>query len=176
MIKYRVSAVVALVLTGAALVTALSAQANLRTTYKHRYAELVDRHGVKTAGCNLITNRYHNRCHGKTTTRDIRRSVATLKRMLTVPKPVTPAVHYGSTTPATPVPSATGGLPSCTWAPESGGDYGAYNSSSGARGKYQVIPSTHDAYCSDLGWSSGEQEECAARIYAGQGAGAWVNC
>jgi hypothetical protein len=60
--------------------------------------------------------------------------------------------------------------------PESGGDYNAYNSSSGARGKYQVIPSTHAAHCSDLGWSPGEQEECAARVFKAQGAGAWVNC
>jgi len=73
-------------------------------------------------------------------------------------------------------PSVKATLPTCTWMPESGGDYNAYNSSSGARGKYQVIPSTHAAHCSDLGWSPGEQEECAARVFKAQGAGAWVNC
>jgi Transglycosylase-like domain len=67
-------------------------------------------------------------------------------------------------------------LPDCTWRPESGGNYNAYNSGSGARGKYQVIPSTHAAICPDLGWSPSEQEICAARIYKTQGAGAWVNC
>ena len=67
-------------------------------------------------------------------------------------------------------------LPACTWRPESGGSYTAYNRSSGARGKYQVIPSTHAAHCSDLGWSPSEQEECAARVYEAQGPGAWVNC
>jgi hypothetical protein len=67
-------------------------------------------------------------------------------------------------------------LPECTWKPESGGDYGAVNPSSGARGKYQVIPSTHAAHCSDLGWSPGEQEQCALRVYKAQGAGAWVGC
>lgn len=57
---------------------------------------------------------------------------------------------------------------------ESGGSYDAYNRSSGARGRYQVIPSTHAAICPDLGWSPQEQDECAARIWRAQGPGAWA--
>jgi len=91
-----------------------------------------------------------------------------LLRRLAVPPPQAPAGVSSSTVRAR--------LPDCTWRPESGGDYGAYNGSSGARGRYQVIPSTHAAICPDLGWSPSEQEICAARIWAQQGAGAWVNC
>lgn len=57
---------------------------------------------------------------------------------------------------------------------ESAGSYDAYNPSSGARGRYQVIPSTHAAICPDLGWSPAEQDECAARIWRVQGPGAWA--
>jgi hypothetical protein len=67
-------------------------------------------------------------------------------------------------------------LPDCTWRPESGGSYTAVNGSSGAYGKYQIIPSTWAAHCSDLGRDPAGQERCAARVYEAQGAGAWVNC
>jgi hypothetical protein len=74
--------------------------------------------------------------------------------------------------------SGASGLPAC--ASESGSNYstGAANTnpSSGATGRYQVIPSTHASLCPDLGWSPGEQDQCAARIFHAQGAGAWVGC
>lgn len=57
---------------------------------------------------------------------------------------------------------------------ESHGNYSARNPSSGAYGAWQVLPSTHAAVCSDLGYSVWDQDECAARILRRQGLGAWV--
>ena len=73
-----------------------------------------------------------------------------------------------------------GNLPSCTWAPESGGDYGAVNGSSGAAGKYQIMPQTWQAYGGSGGSaasaSPAEQDRVASKIYAAEGGSPWVNC
>lgn len=185
----RLSGAVALALVAVlALVAASAPPANaaahpLRSKYLRAYKEVRDRHGVRAPGRNIVKDGLRN---GRRAPRArIRRSLETLERMLYVPKPApapAPTAAAAPTTTSAPAPapapssSGGGGLPSCTWAPESGGDYGAYNPSSGASGKYQVIPSTHAAYCSDLSQSPSDQEECAGRIYEGQGAGAWVNC
>jgi hypothetical protein len=63
-------------------------------------------------------------------------------------------------------------IPSYITQCESGGDYGAYNPSSGATGAYQIIPSTAAAYGCDLSYPAG-QDACASEIYAAEGAGAW---
>src|SRR4051794_36701718 len=61
----------------------------------------------------------------------------------------TPLPYMAAGSPKVP-PAGTStpraSLPYCTWGPESGGDYGAYNSSSGAAGKFQIIPSTWSAF------------------------------
>lgn len=50
---------------------------------------------------------------------------------------------------------------------ESGGDYEAYNEKTGARGKYQFIPSTYAEYADDPDdWSSEQQELAAHRMAA----------
>lgn len=75
--------------------------------------------------------------------------------------------------------SSTGasGVPAC--ASESGSNYSTSasntNSSSGATGRYQIIPSTAAAYGCNLGSPAG-QDACAQTIYQHQGAGAWVGC
>lgn len=60
---------------------------------------------------------------------------------------------------------------------ESGGNYSALNSSSGAGGAYQIIPSTWEAYggkgLPHLAPKS-EQDRIAALIWANDGPGAWV--
>lgn len=61
---------------------------------------------------------------------------------------------------------------------ESGGDYSAFNPSSGAAGAYQIIPSTWEAYGGEgpsahLA-SKAEQDRVAALIWADVGASAWV--
>jgi len=57
---------------------------------------------------------------------------------------------------------------------ESGGDYGAVNGSSGARGAYQMMPSTYAAYCSACDWSKADQDRAAYVLYREQGGGPWA--
>lgn len=51
---------------------------------------------------------------------------------------------------------------------ESGGDYDAYNAETGARGKYQFIPSTYAEYADDPDDWSPEQQELAAHRMAAE--------
>jgi hypothetical protein len=66
-------------------------------------------------------------------------------------------------------------IPGYIVACESGGDYGAVNPTSGARGKYQIMPFHYQrgGVCSGLDWSPRGQDECAARIWETSGPGAW---
>ena len=79
-----------------------------------------------------------------------------------------------------PGASFTGGpysIPTYIVMCESGGNYSALNSSSGAGGAYQIIPSTWEAYGGNglphLAPKS-EQDRIAALIWANDGPGAWV--
>jgi hypothetical protein len=57
---------------------------------------------------------------------------------------------------------------------ESGGNYNAVNGSSGARGAYQLMPSTYAAYGGDGSWSPADQDRVAAKVWAGgAGRGQW---
>jgi len=59
---------------------------------------------------------------------------------------------------------------------ESGGSYSAVNSSSGAGGAYQILPSTWQAYGGQglpQNAPKAEQDAIASAIYAHQGRGAW---
>lgn len=60
---------------------------------------------------------------------------------------------------------------------ESGGDYGAVNSSSGAGGAYQILPSTWDLYGGQgdpEDAPKAEQDQIASEIWADSGGSAWV--
>lgn len=112
---------------------------------------------------------------------ELRQSLGQLRRLRQPPgrllrrTAVAPAQRPSGTLTA----SVQADLPPCTWAPESGGDYHAYNASSGAGGKYQIIPSTWRANGgtgSPQNAPPAEQERVAARVYDSQGPGAWVNC
>jgi hypothetical protein len=75
--------------------------------------------------------------------------------------------------------AAAGSLPTCTWQPESGGDWSAVNPSSGAGGRYQIMPSTWAAYGGTglpQDASPAEQTAVAMRIMHSQGLSAWVIC
>jgi hypothetical protein len=75
--------------------------------------------------------------------------------------------------------SDSGNLPTCTWQPESGGDWNAVNPSSGAGGRYQILPSTWAAYGGSglpQDASPAEQNAIAERIMQSQGPSAWANC
>lgn len=56
---------------------------------------------------------------------------------------------------------------------ESGGDYGAINTSSGARGAYQMMPSTYGEYCVRCDWSKADQDRAARALYEAKGSGPW---
>jgi Transglycosylase-like domain len=75
--------------------------------------------------------------------------------------------------------SGSGDLPTCTWVPESGGDWHAVNPSSGAGGRYQIMPSTWAANGGTglpQDASPAEQTRVAENIWHSAGASAWVNC
>ena len=82
--------------------------------------------------------------------------------------------------PSSATASSTGSsgysIPSSIVQCESGGDYSAVNSSSGAGGAYQILPSTWQAYGGQglpEGAPKAEQDRIAAEIYAHQGRSAW---
>lgn len=141
-------------------------------------------------GCDLV----EKKCKGKKTTpKNIRAYFNTMRRMIAPPPPVVPvaavepADSYSSaeTAPSTPTSAPTPSVPSsgaggaeqfAQCESGSSGGYSAYNPSSGAYGKYQIIPSTWAAHCSDLGQDPSGQDQCAARVYDAQGSGAWAQC
>jgi hypothetical protein len=143
--------------------------------YEHAYGDVASAFGRRAPGRNIIR---HGLAHGRLTDAAVVRSIGVLRRMFT--PPAAPAVTSAApAAPATASPVSGSPLPSCTWAPESGGDPSAVNPQSGAGGYYQVLPSTWAAYGGtgapqDAPMS--EQTAVAQRIYAVQGPGAWVNC
>jgi hypothetical protein len=166
----------ALAVPGAAYAGSLTRQAN------HLRAEVVAEFGKRAPGRNIVrwgvlkrdgTTRPANRAE-LITYRDI------LARMLTPPEPAstgTPASE--PTSSGSSSSSSSGSLPACTWQPESGGNWSAVNSSSGAGGYYQITPSTWAAYGgsgSPQSASPAEQTAIAQKIWASQGSSAWVNC
>lgn len=75
--------------------------------------------------------------------------------------------------------SSSGAMPTCTWLPESGGNWNAVNPSSGAGGRYQIVPSTWAANGGTglpQDASPAEQTRVAGNILRSQGASAWSNC
>jgi hypothetical protein len=175
-------AVVALAIMGTASTAVAADRPAYEREYLAKYKELRQRHGVRAPGCNLISDRWHNRCKGKASRAEVAESTDTLRRMLYVPKPApapAPVASTGSsastgTTSTYSAPSAGG--PEQFAGCESGGKWNAVNPSSGAYGKYQIMPSTHADLCSDLGWDPSSQTACANRIYETQGSGAWAQC
>lgn len=173
-----IAAFAAIALPATAQADYASCDKPLETTYSNRYYAVKAKHGPRAPGRNIRRwGVLHNGHQRDSTCKQIARSAQQLRRLLTAPQQM-----HSTAVPPRQEPAGTksdldvANLPSCTWMPESGGSYTAYNESSGAWGKYQVIPSTWRAYCSDLGRGPSGQEQCAVRIYEGQGAGAWVNC
>jgi hypothetical protein len=175
----RASVAGALAVPGAAYADSLTRQAN------HLRAEVVHEFGKRAPGRNIVRwgvlkrdgkTRPANRAE-LTTYRDI------LARMLIPPTPAPEAATVqsgGSASGASSsAASSSGSLPACTWQPESGGNWSAVNSSSGAGGYYQITPSTWAAYGgtgSPQSASPAEQTAIPKKIWANQGSSAWVNC
>lgn len=148
--------------------------------YQRAYRAVARRFGHRAPGRQIVRWGLKGR---KATDRDVTRSLAVLHRML-APRPSysvaagVRAVSSAVSTGVAAISAGAAGVPAC--ASESGHNYstgpGNTNASSGATGRYQIIGSTHNALCGDLGWTPAEQDQCAARIFASQGAGAWVGC
>jgi hypothetical protein len=161
----------------------------LQREYLAKYAELVDRHGVDEAGCNLLTNTAKwNRCEGKATRAKLRESTETLERMLYVPPPPQPKAsppvgvqaesvpEVGSAGGGATATASSSGAGGSTVQCESGGDYSA-NTGNGYYGGWQFDSQTWDAYGDPAYGEANEappavQDQAAASVPYD----AWPNC
>jgi hypothetical protein len=149
--------------------------------YERAYHEVARKFGPRTPGRNIVKDGLPG---GRPLT-DARvvASLVVLQRML-APPPPPPAPTYSAPASSAPAPAAApassagaSGGPAC--ASESGTNYSTgpsnTNSSSGATGRYQILPSTAAGYGCDMSTPAG-QDACAQTIYDHQGASAWVGC
>lgn len=145
-------------------------------SYERAYQAVAHKFGHRAPGRNIA--KWGLR-HRQASDADILHSLSVLRRMLS-PPPVPVASPMSTSTTTTPVSSGTtSSLPSCTWAPESGGNWHAVNPTSGAGGMYQILPSTWAANGgtgSPASASPAEQTQVAQNVMHSQGLGAWVNC
>jgi hypothetical protein len=169
---------VATALLAGALVpaTASAHRDGLRHNYKHLYYAVKRQFGPRTPGRQIVAYGVRTKTGVRAATRaEIARSIRTFRRWL-APPVVRPAPSDRPVTArGTPrSPAYQGGrwsIPSSIVMCESGGDYNAVNTSgSGARGAYQLMPSTYYAYGGDGSWSPADQDRVAARVWNG-GAG-----
>jgi hypothetical protein len=139
--------------------------------YERAYRQVVRHMGHRAPGRNIV--KYGMGAHRRPSDRQTLSSLGVLRRMLSP----APSPSAGSTASSAASGTGDGGLPAC--ASESGSNYSTgaanTNSSSGATGRYQILPSTAAAYGCSLGTPAG-QDACAETIYQRQGASAWVGC
>lgn len=165
------------------LVPATAQAGKLETRYSALYHAAADKLGNDAVGRNIRaqgvrTDKGVREAHRS----DYRASIATLDRWLH-PVQVVPVAQSAAGAPQTaataPQTGYSGGMPDCTWRPESGGSYTARNAS-GAGGKYQIMPGTWKANggtgANAADAPPAEQEAVARRVMATQGPSAWVNC
>lgn len=140
--------------------------------YAHLHRKWTKRNGREVVGRQIV--KYGMPKHGGArvaTQEEWKATLATFARWEHPPAPssATQAVG-GNVSYGGGVPAELEAIAQC----ESGGDYGAVNPSSGATGKYQILPSTAQAYGCDLATPAG-QDACAVEIYAGgAGRSQWV--
>jgi hypothetical protein len=158
----------------AAAVTAGTALAKPPTpahvrAYEHAYGQVVHKFGPRRPGRNIVEDGISR--GRRPTDAETVSSLSVLERMLA------PAAAVSSTSAVGGTTAGAAGVPAC--ASESGTNYSTgssnTNRSSGATGRYQILPSTAAAYGCSLATPAG-QDACAATIYEHQGAGAWVGC
>ena len=155
------------VLTTAAAVPAVAAARPTThvhaRAYEQAYHRVAHQLGARVPGRNIVSDGLpdgHRPSDAQTVS-----SIGVLRRML--------APAAGTVSPS----AGAAGVPAC--ASESGTDYSTgpdnTNPSSGATGRYQILPSTAAAYGCNLSTAAG-QDACAQVIYEHQGASAWVGC
>lgn len=148
-----------------------SKRALLEQRYEHHYWQVVRKHGRDAPGRNIVRRGF--RTHGRVrraSSREVARSIRTFKRWLAPPRA---PVRASDRSPHGQTAAYAGGrwaIPAAIVMCESGGNYGAVNSSSGARGAYQLMPSTYYGHGGDGSWSPSDQDRVAARVWNG-GAG-----
>lgn len=172
--------VAAALIPAAALAPAASAKPVSKPharAYEHAYHAVAHKFGREVPGRNIVAD--GTRHGGRPSDAETLTSLTVLRRMLhpaPAPEPTTTSSDVSGDVSGGSEAGAPG-VPSC--ASESGDDYSTgpenTNPSSGATGRYQILPSTAEAYGCDLSTASG-QDECAQEIYDHQGAGAWVGC
>jgi hypothetical protein len=163
---------------GALAVPGVAGAESLTHHANHLRAQVVHALGDRAPGRDIVRLGVVGR-HGKThpaTKAQLTRYQDALSRMLaSTVAPSSTADAAASSTGA----AGSGTLPTCTWEPESGGDWTAVNPSSGAGGRYQIMPSTWAAY-GGTGLPQdappAEQTAIAEKIMASVGPSAWVNC
>lgn len=163
--------------------------------YQARVA-VVKKHGKRAPGRNIC--RYGVKSHGGAyqsatlhgkPTRYVRDASNTEKAtyLRALKDIIHPPVYLSAVGSPTQPPAGTlsprGTLPYCTWGPESGGNYyGPNNPKTQASGKYQIIPSTWEAYggtkyaAQARDATPAQQDEIAATIASKGGLSNWVNC
>jgi hypothetical protein len=129
------------------------------------------RFGVKHSNGKVRPARYAQKKRYLVALRNLNRPPVTrYVRVVAVPPRQVPA---GTLSPAARYKSGGSyAIPSSIVSCESGGSYTAVNPSSGAYGAYQILPSTAAAHGCDLS-TPGGQDNCAAKIWATEGRGAW---
>ncbi len=162
----------------AAAVAKAPTPAHVRT-YGRAYHRVAHRLGRRVPGRNVVKDGVS--ANRAATDAEVLASIGVLERMLgRVHAPAN--THTSLSASAASSSSGTsstgaGGVPAC--ASESGTNYSTgpdnTNASSGATGRYQILPSTAAAYGCSLATPAG-QDACAHVIYEHQGAGAWVGC
>jgi hypothetical protein len=177
------AALVALIMGALAAPAGARRESLCKRAYEARI-DVVKKHGKRAPGRNICRYGVKSRFNSKWVKKASNTQKATYLRRL---KEILHPPVYLSAVGAPPQPPAgtlspRGSLPNCTWAPESGGDYhGPNNPSSGASGKYQIIPSTWAAYGGTKyakearAATPAQQDEIAAKI-AANGLSNWVNC
>jgi hypothetical protein len=144
--------------------------------YLAHYAELVRRHGVHAAGCNLVTDKYKNRCKGNTTKKEVVESNVTLERILFVPPaPSQRPAPTRSTASTAPSSGGCGDLPSYIVQRESGGDPNAVNPTAPGSASYTGCAQVDSRHFGEWGTCVGlSYVACVNKLWDnGRGASNW---
>jgi hypothetical protein len=143
--------------------------------YERAYHEVGRKFGRRVPGRDILKDSI--KAHRSVTDAQTVASLEVLERLLGPTLAPSTSGAAPATSAITGSTAGASGVPAC--ASESGTNYSTggsnTNGSSGATGRYQILPSTATAYGCSLATTAG-QDACAQTIYEHQGASAWVGC
>lgn len=179
------TAIVIALSMGAMVAPAEASGGSLCTRAYQARVVVTKKHGKRAPGRNIcrygVRSRFNTAWTKEPSSTQKARYLRRLKEIINPPAYLG-AVGFPAQAPAGTL-SPRGTLPYCTWGPESGGNYyGPNNPDTQASGKYQIIPSTWEAYggtkyagqARDA--TPAQQDEIAASIASKGGLSNWVNC